>query len=82
MLYFVVMMIIHSQNSTVPAPNIKLVNFERESDMTAGETRTVKVVIAAPQMSVSDSRSFYSIKLEVKTAKIVLRLLHSDQSDS
>ena len=46
------MMIIHSQNSTVPAPNIKLVNFERESDMTTGETRTVKVVIAAPQMSV------------------------------
>ena len=47
---------IHSQNSTVPAPNIKLVNFDRESDMTAGEIRTVKVVIAAHQMSVSISR--------------------------
>ena len=43
------------QNATVPAPNIKLVNFERESNMTAGETRTVKVVIEASQMTVSKS---------------------------
>ena len=41
------------QNATVPAPNLKLVNFERESDMTADETRTVKVAIAASQMTVS-----------------------------
>ena len=41
------------QNATVPAPINKLVNFERESDMTAGETRTVKVTIEASQMTVS-----------------------------
>lgn len=40
------------QNATVPAPNIKLVNFDRESDMAAGETRTVKVAIEASQMTV------------------------------
>ena len=42
-----------NQNATVPAPNIKLVNFERESDMKAGEARTVKVAISPSQMTVS-----------------------------
>lgn len=45
---------IHNQNATVPAPGIKLVNFERESDMAANETRTVKVAILPSQMTVNN----------------------------
>ena len=46
-------LIISNQNATVPAPGVKLVNFERESDMKAGEARTVKVAISPSQMTVS-----------------------------
>ena len=46
-------MLISDQNATVPSPSVKLVNFEREADIKAGEARTVKVTISPSQMTVS-----------------------------
>ena len=52
-----------SQNPPVPVPKYKLVNFERVSNVKAGETRTVKIMIVPSQMTVSEILNLVSVIL-------------------